>query len=106
MPDTPARAPEQLDADRVAHLAGLARIALTDAERERLAGQLSVVLEAVAQVQEVATPDVPATSHPMPLSNVTREDVPVPGLGAEAALAGAPAVEDDRFRVPRILEED
>jgi aspartyl-tRNA(Asn)/glutamyl-tRNA(Gln) amidotransferase subunit C len=106
MADTPARPAEQLDADRVAHLAGLARIALTDDERHRLAGQLSVVLEAVAQVQEVATPDVPATSHPMPLTNVMRDDVPVPGLDPQAALAGAPAVEDGRFRVPRILEED
>ncbi len=100
------RAPEHLDRERVAHLAGLARIALTDDEMDRLAGELSVVLDAVAQVQEVATPDVPATSHPLPLSNVTRPDVPVPGLTPAEALSGAPAVDEGRFRVPRILEED
>lgn len=100
------RAPEHLDRDRVAHLAGLARIALTPAEMDRLAGELSVVLDAVAQVQEVATDEVPATSHPVPLSNVVRPDVPVPGLTQAEALSGAPAVDEGRFRVPRILEED
>ena len=99
-------APAHLDRDRVAHLAGLARIALTPAEVARRAGELSVVLDAVAQVQEVATDDVPATSHPVPLRNVVRADVPVPGLTAAEALSGAPAEQDGRFRVPRILEED
>lgn len=99
-------APEHLDRERVAHLAGLARIALTDDEMDRLAGELSVVLDAVAQVQQVATPDVPATSHPLPLFNVTRPDVPVPGLTPAEALSGAPSVDEGRFRVPRILEED
>lgn len=103
---TPGRAPEHLDRDRVAHLAGLARIALTPDEMDRLAGELSVVLDAVAQVQEVATPEVPATSHPVPLSNVVRPDVPVPGLTQAEALSGAPAAHEGRFRVPRILEED
>lgn len=103
---SPGRAPEHLDRERVAHLAGLARIALTEAELERLAGELSVVLDAVATVQEVATPDVPATSHPLPLRNVVRPDVPVPGLSAEEALSGAPSVDEGRFRVPRILQED
>jgi aspartyl-tRNA(Asn)/glutamyl-tRNA(Gln) amidotransferase subunit C len=105
-PVTTGRAPEHLDRDRVAHLAGLARIGLTDAEMDRLAGQLSVVLDAVATVQEVATDDVPATSHPVPLRNVVRDDVPTPGLTAEEALSGAPATDEGRFRVPRILEED
>lgn len=100
------RAPEHLDRDRVAHLAGLARIAMSEAELDRLAGQLSVVLDAVATVQEVATPEVPATSHPVPLRNVMREDVPVPGLRVEEALSGAPSMDSDRFSVPRILEED
>jgi aspartyl/glutamyl-tRNA(Asn/Gln) amidotransferase C subunit len=94
------RAPEHLDRDRVAHLAGLARIALTPAEMDRLAGELSVVLDAVAQVQEVATADVPATSHPVPLRNVVRPDVPLPGLTQAEALSGAPAVVEGRFRVP------
>lgn len=92
--------------EEVAHLATLARIDLQPHELDRLAGQLDQILQAVAQVREVAGGDVPATSHPMPLTNVTRPDEPRPGLTAEAVLAGAPAAEQQRFRVPRILEED
>ncbi len=90
----------------VAHLAGLARIDATDAELDRLAGQLGVILESVARVGEVAADDVPPMSHPLPLTNVTRPDVPTPGLTPEEALSGAPESEQQRFRVPRILEED
>jgi aspartyl-tRNA(Asn)/glutamyl-tRNA(Gln) amidotransferase subunit C len=57
-------------------------------------------------VQQVAGDDVPATSHPMPLTNVTRPDEPRPSLPVEEVLAGAPEAEQQRFRVPRILEED
>ncbi|NLT53620.1 MAG: Asp-tRNA(Asn)/Glu-tRNA(Gln) amidotransferase subunit GatC [Actinomycetales bacterium] len=92
--------------EEVAHLAMLARIDLAPEELDLMADQLGVILDAVAQVQKVATEDVPATSHPIPLTNVTRPDVPRPGLTAEEALSGAPAAEDQRFRVPRILEED
>jgi aspartyl-tRNA(Asn)/glutamyl-tRNA(Gln) amidotransferase subunit C len=92
--------------EEVSHLAMLARIDLTDHELDRMAGQLEVILDAVATVQQVATADVPATSHPMPLTNVTRPDQVRPGLSAEQALAGAPEAEQGRFRVPRILEED
>ena len=92
--------------DEVAHLANLARIDLRPDELDRLAGQLDVILGAVAQVREVAGDDVPATSHPMPLINVTRPDEPRPSLTAAEALSGAPAAEEQRFRVPRILEED
>jgi aspartyl-tRNA(Asn)/glutamyl-tRNA(Gln) amidotransferase subunit C len=60
----------------------------------------------VATVREVAGDDVPATSHPMPLTNVTRPDEVRPGLSPEQALSGAPESEQQRFRVPRILEED
>ena len=92
--------------DEVAHLAALARIDLRPAELDRLAGQLEVILDAVATVREVASDDVPATSHPMPLTNVTRPDEPRPCLTPQEALAGAPEVAEQRFRVPRILEED
>ncbi len=85
--------------EEVAHLASLARIDLSPVE-------LDVILGAVATVREVAGDDVPATSHPMPLVNVTRPDTPRPGLTAADALAGAPEAEQQRFRVPRILEED
>ena len=89
--------------DDVAHLARLARIAMTDDELDRLAGELDVILGAVARVQEVAAADIPPTSHALPLTNVLRADEPAPSLGAEAALAAAPEAEDGRFRVPQIL---
>ncbi|RKS71289.1 aspartyl-tRNA(Asn)/glutamyl-tRNA(Gln) amidotransferase subunit C [Motilibacter peucedani] len=95
-----------LTRDEVAHLARLARLQLPDDELAHYAEQLEVILGAVAQVSEVAGADVPPTSHPLPLRNVTREDVSRPGLTAEEALAGAPAQEEGRFRVPRILGEE
>jgi aspartyl-tRNA(Asn)/glutamyl-tRNA(Gln) amidotransferase subunit C len=95
-----------LSRDEVAHLTQLARIDVSDAELDRLAGQLGVILESVARVGEVAADDVPPMSHPLPLTNVTRPDHPVPGLSPEQALSGAPAGEQQRFRVPRILEDD
>jgi aspartyl-tRNA(Asn)/glutamyl-tRNA(Gln) amidotransferase subunit C len=90
----------------VAHLARLARIDLTDGELDELVGQLDVILASVARVSEVAADDIPPTSHALPLTNVFREDVVVPGLTQAEALSGAPVPpEEDRFRVPRILEE-
>jgi aspartyl-tRNA(Asn)/glutamyl-tRNA(Gln) amidotransferase subunit C len=95
-----------LTRDDVAHLAGLARIDLTEAELDRMVGELGVILDSVAKVQQANTDGVKPMSHPMPLTNVTRADVPVPGLTPDEALAAAPAVEQQRFAVPRILDED
>jgi aspartyl-tRNA(Asn)/glutamyl-tRNA(Gln) amidotransferase subunit C len=92
--------------EEVAHLARLARLAVTDAELDKFAGQLDVILQSVASVGEVAAEDIPPTSHAVPLRNVFREDLPRPGLTQAQALAGAPAVEQGRFRVPRILGEE
>jgi aspartyl-tRNA(Asn)/glutamyl-tRNA(Gln) amidotransferase subunit C len=96
----------EISRDEVAHLADLARIDLSDAELDHLAPQLSVILESVASISGVAEPDVPPTSHALPLTNVFRDDVVVPGLSAEQALSGAPAQEDGRFSVPRILGDE
>ena len=90
----------------VAELGRLARIELTADELAHLAPQLDAILEAVAKVSEVAAADIPPTSHPLPLENVFRADEVRPSLPREVVLAGAPAAEDDRFRVPRILGED
>lgn len=92
--------------DEVAHLARLSRLALDEEELDHLAGQLDVILGSVARVTEVVSDDIPPTSHALPLTNVYREDVVRPGLTSEAALAGAPAAEDERFRVPRMLDEE
>lgn len=87
----------------VAHLARLARVAMSDEELDHLAGQLTVILGAVARVQEVAAADIKPTSHAVPVTNVFRPDEPQPCLTAVEALSGAPAAEEDRFRVPQIL---
>jgi aspartyl-tRNA(Asn)/glutamyl-tRNA(Gln) amidotransferase subunit C len=91
--------------EEVAHLAVLARLALTEEELDHYAEQLDVILTSVARVSEVAGQDVPPTSHAIPLQNVFREDVVAPSLTSAQALSGAPASEDERFRVPRILDE-
>lgn len=95
-----------LSRDEVAHLARLSRIAVTDAELETFAGQLDVILAAVARVGEVAAPDVPPMTHAVGLVNVTRADEVRECLDRQDVLAGAPAAEADRFRVPRILTEE
>lgn len=95
-----------ITAGQVEHLAELARIAMTSEELEKTAGDLNQILANVARVAEVATEDVPATSHPIPLTNVLRDDVVGSHLTAEQALSGAPASEDGKFLVPQILGED
>jgi len=90
--------------DEVANLARLARISMSDAEL--VAGEMDVILGAVARVQEVAGADVPPTSHPLAVNNVTREDVVTPSLTPEQALSGAPASSEQRFKVPQILGEE
>jgi aspartyl-tRNA(Asn)/glutamyl-tRNA(Gln) amidotransferase subunit C len=97
---------EVISRAEVAHLARLARLAVTDAELDRFAGQLDVILSAVAKVRDVAADDIEPTSHAVPLTNVFREDVVRPCLTQEQALAGAPSAEEGRFRVPRILGEE
>lgn len=96
----------EITTDVVAHLAGLSRIALTGDEIEKLTGELSVILDSIAKVQEVATSDVPATSHPIPLVNVFRPDVVGQTLTQEEALSGAPDHDGSRFRVSAILGEE
>lgn len=92
--------------DEVARLAGLARIDLTPSELTRLAAELEVIAHAVEKVSQVAADDVPATSHPIPLVNVWREDIPVATLDRDEVLAQAPAAQDGRFAVPQILGEE
>ncbi len=94
---------EPLTAADVAHLADLARIQLPPDSLPHYAEQLDAILDAVSRVAEVAAADVPPMSHPQDIANITRPDVVVPGLSRAEALAGAPDVEDERFRVPQIL---
>jgi aspartyl-tRNA(Asn)/glutamyl-tRNA(Gln) amidotransferase subunit C len=94
-----------LSREDVLHVARLARLALTPEEVERFRAQLSQILEHAARVTEVAAPDVPPTSHPLPLVNVFRDDVVGECLTQKEALSTAPEAEDGRFKVPRIIEE-
>ncbi len=94
--------PVEIDVD---HVARLARLDLTDEEKERFRRQLGLILEHAEKVGEVAAEDVPPTSHPIPRSNVWRPDEPKPSLTRDEALSTAPQGEDGRFRVPRIVEQ-
>jgi aspartyl-tRNA(Asn)/glutamyl-tRNA(Gln) amidotransferase subunit C len=89
----------------VKHLAGLARISLSDEELDHLADELPAILDHVRVVQSAAGDDVLPMSHPLPISNVFRVDVARPSLSTDDALAGAPASDQGRFLVPKILEE-
>jgi aspartyl-tRNA(Asn)/glutamyl-tRNA(Gln) amidotransferase subunit C len=94
-----------LSRDDVAKLAALARIEMSEEELVSLASQFGVILDAVARVQDVDLTGVEPTSHPQPIRNVFREDVVLPSLTPAQALSGAPAQEEQRFRVPQILGE-
>lgn len=89
----------------VAHVARLARLELTEDELEQFTGQLAKVLDHARDVEALDTDGVPPTAHPLPLSNVLRDDVVEPSLDREEVLAAAPSVEAHQFRVPRILGE-
>jgi aspartyl-tRNA(Asn)/glutamyl-tRNA(Gln) amidotransferase subunit C len=87
----------------VAHVARLARLDLTDDELSRFTDQLAAVLEHAGDLAAIDTAGVPPTAHPLELVNVLRDDVPRPCLDRDEVLAMAPAAEDGRFRVPKIL---
>jgi aspartyl-tRNA(Asn)/glutamyl-tRNA(Gln) amidotransferase subunit C len=96
----------EITREQVEHLAGLARIALTPDEIDRLTGELGQIVDSIAKVSEVASADVPATSHPIPLVNVFRDDVVGETLTQEQALRGAPEHDGSRFKVSAILGEE
>ncbi len=96
----------EITPDLVRHLGVLARIQLSDEEVTTLTGELDAIVSSIAEVSEVATSDVVATSHPIPLVNVFREDVPGDMLSAEEALKNAPDHDGSRFRVTAILGEE
>ncbi|HEY4376128.1 MAG TPA: Asp-tRNA(Asn)/Glu-tRNA(Gln) amidotransferase subunit GatC [Acidimicrobiales bacterium] len=91
--------------DDVAHVATLARLSLTDDELATFTDQLAKVLDHAADVESLDVADVPPTTHPLPLVNVLRADVPGPTLDPAEVLVVAPSAEDGRFRVPTILGE-
>lgn len=96
----------EITPDTVRHLASLARILVTDEEVETLASELNVIVDAVAKVNQAVAGDVLATSHPIPMANVFREDEVRPSLTQAQALSGAPDSAEGRFRVAAILDEE
>lgn len=94
-----------IEREQVEHVARLARLAFSDAELDRFTEQLGKIIGYAERVGELATDDVPPTSHPLPVSNVFREDVTMPSLPQDRSLSTAPESDQDRFLVPRILEE-
>lgn len=95
----------RISRDDVAHVARLARLELSEEELDLFSDQLAAVLEYAADVEALDTAGVPPTAHPLPVSNVFREDVVGDCLDRDEVLSQAPEAEDNRFRVPRILGE-
>ncbi|CAB4678209.1 MAG: Asp-tRNA(Asn)/Glu-tRNA(Gln) amidotransferase subunit GatC [Actinobacteria bacterium] len=96
----------EITPDLVRHLAGLARIDLHEDEVIRFTEQLGLIVDSVAKISDAIDANTPATSHPIPLANVFREDVVQPSLTQEQALSGAPDSGQGRFRVAAILDEE
>ncbi len=94
----------RLTPEQVEHVALLARLRLTDEERELFTTQLNSILEHFEQLQQIDTSGVEPMSHAVPVSNVLREDEPRASLRPEEALANAPDADRDCFRVPRVIE--
>ena len=93
-----------LSLEEVEHIASLARLELTDAEKERFRRQLSDILDFAARLGEVKTEDVLPTSSVLPPRGRLRPDQPEKGLEREDLLENAPQVQDDQFQVPPVLE--
>ena len=93
-----------LSLEQVTHIAELARLALTDEEKERFRDQLSAILDYAARLQAIDTSAIPPTASVLPVDTVLRDDIARPGLPPEQILANAPDQENDMFRLPVILE--
>ena len=89
-----------IDRDQVLHVARLARLRLSDAEVERMAGELSTILDHVEKIEELDLEGVEPTSHVVDVENVLRADEPRPSWSRERILEEAPDVAEDGFRVP------
>ncbi len=89
----------------VEHVARLARLALSDAEIEKMREQLNGILAYIEKLNALQTADVEPTSHAVPMVNVMRDDAPGPCLPRDEALANAPDRAGEFFRVPRIIED-
>jgi aspartyl-tRNA(Asn)/glutamyl-tRNA(Gln) amidotransferase subunit C len=94
-----------IDRETVKRVAQLARLGMSDEEIDVLQGQLSVILENIAKLQEVDVSGVSPTAHASRLSNIMRNDIPQPSYAPEVLLANAPDQEDNCLKVNAVLEE-
>ncbi len=94
----------KLTIKEVEHIAGLARLQLSEAEKKRYAGQLSDILDNAARLDELDTSEIPPTARVLETPLRLREDIPRPGLSPDAVLANSPATEAGQFKVPPVLE--
>ncbi len=94
-----------IDKAAVDHVARLARLDLSEGERDRMRVELAAILDHAEKIQALDLDGVEPTSHAIPLRNVMRPDEVTPSLPQEEALANAPEAEDGRFRVPKIIED-
>ncbi|MGD9047255.1 MAG: Asp-tRNA(Asn)/Glu-tRNA(Gln) amidotransferase subunit GatC [Anaerolineae bacterium] len=94
----------KLSLAQVEHVAKLAQLALTDQEKELFREQLSSILQYAERLQELDTGDIPPTASVLPLESVMRDDEVQPSLPLADVLTNAPAVENNCFRVPVVLE--
>lgn len=97
--------PPIIDEATVRHVAHLARLALSDSEISEMTVKLGSILQYVQQLNSVDTTGVPPTAHPLPITNILRDDEPRPSLDRAAALANAPRHEDGFFVLPKVLEQ-
>jgi aspartyl-tRNA(Asn)/glutamyl-tRNA(Gln) amidotransferase subunit C len=88
----------------IEHIALLARLSLTDEEKEMFGSQLSSILDYVEKLNELDTSNVPPTSHVLSLHDVMRDDLPRPSISRDDALSNAPSHTEKFYRVPKIIE--
>jgi aspartyl-tRNA(Asn)/glutamyl-tRNA(Gln) amidotransferase subunit C len=94
----------RISKEEIEHIASLARLSLTEKEKELFGSQLSSILDYMEKLNELDTRNVEPTSHVLPLSNVVRDDIPGPSIPREDALMNAPDHTEKFFRVPKIIE--
>ena len=96
----------RLSPEEVDHIALLARLELSPAERERATNELSQILGYFETLNQLDTEGVQPMAHVLNMENVLRPDTPRPGLAREAALQNAPEAADGMFQVPRVVEAE
>ena len=94
----------KITATEIAHVAKLARLELTEAEKESFTGQMDAILSYVDKLNELDTTGIIPTAHAVPMENAFREDVTAPSIGIDNALGNAPDRVESFFRVPKVIE--